>query len=316
MNRDLLHKVSAEHMRTDLNFICGNPLPYRKANYTRPGQNIDTLAEADAFIRNRLESAGCEVTETRHEVQAFRCDSSKPIHHWYSSPEPDDPFFAVSNIETCLPGSDRPDEIIQLISHKDSMSWIDSPGAHDNATGTVANIELARILSDYNLCRSVRFLFCNEEHTPWTSRFAAEAAAGRGDNIIAVLNVDSLDGKSDEQADAGKMSHVVGYSTDEGKALAEFVASRADRYGIDLEIELVFKEHINDDDGMFINAGFRTTVMNVGSWPYADSQYHLPGDIADRVNFENLVRSTQLLLAAIVDIDENGFVAGEKSSPA
>ena len=56
-------------------------------------------------------------------------------------------------------------------------------------------------------------------------------------------------------------------------------------------------------DGMFINAGFRTTVINSGSWPYADSEYHLPGDVPERVNIENVVRSTQLLLAAILDID-------------
>ena len=66
---------------------------------------------------------------------------------------------------------------------------------------------------------------------------------------------------------------------------------------------MCFKEQVNDDDGMFINAGFRTTVMNVGSWPYADSQYHLPGDVFERVNIENVMRSTQLLLAAILDID-------------
>ena len=35
---------------------------------------------------------------------------------------------------------------------------------------------------------------------------AAEAAAARGDQIIAVLNVDSLDGKSDEDMAAGKMT--------------------------------------------------------------------------------------------------------------
>ena len=53
---------------------------------------------------------------------------------------------------------------------------------------------------------------------------------------------------------------------------------------------------------MFINAGFCKTVINRGSWPNTDSEYHLPGDIPERVNIENVVRSTQLLLAAILDI--------------
>lgn len=302
--RDVLQQVSGERMRRDLFHLCRDPLPYRKANYTRPGQQISTLDEADAFIQRQLESVGFEVTSTSHRVQAFRCDSSKPVHHWYSSPEPDDPWFDVANLEITKRGTDKPDDIIQLISHKDSMSWIDSPGAHDNAVGTVVNLELARVLSACELRRSVRVLFCNEEHTPWTSRFAAEAAADRGDRIIAVLNVDSVDGKSDAEMAAGKMTHVVTYSTEEGRELAELVAACGLPNGIDLDVRVVFKEHINDDDGMFINAGFAASVMNLGSWPYADSEYHLPGDVPERVNIENVVRSTQLLLAAILQIDE------------
>jgi hypothetical protein len=300
---DALQRVCSERLRRDLFHLCRDPLPFRKVNYTRPGQNVNSLTEADAYVRGQLEAAGYAVTSTVHRVQPFRCDSSKPLHHWYSKPEPSDPCYDAANLEATRHGRARAEEIIQLIAHKDSMSWIDSPGAHDNAVGTVANLELARVLATCDLQRSVRFLFCNEEHTPWTSRFAADAAAARGDRIVAVLNVDSLDGKSDEEMAAGKLTHVVGYSTDEGRALAEFVVAGAARYNIGIEARTVFKPHVNDDDGMFIKAGFRTTVMNLGSWPYADSEYHLPGDVPERVNIENLVRSTQLLLAAVLELD-------------
>jgi len=65
----------------------------------------------------------------------------------------------------------------------------------------------------------------------------------------------------------------------------------------------VFKERVNDDDGMFIKAGFEHTVMNVGSWPYSDSEYHLEGDVPDRVNIENLRRSAQLVAATVLEVD-------------
>lgn len=301
-----LSNVSAERIRRDLFALSSDPLPYRKVNYTRSGQSINSLDETDVYIRRALEEYGYEVSKSTHRVQVFRCDSSKPLHHWYSPPDPTDPFYDACNLEAARSGEEVPDDIIQLVSHKDSMSWIDSPGAHDNAVGTVANLEIARLLADVPLRRSVRLLFCNEEHTPWTSRFAAESAAMRGDRIIAVLNVDSIDGKSDEEMAAGKMTHVVAYSTDEGRVLAELMVECARRYRIDLDVRCVFKDHINDDDGMFINAGFRATVMNIGSWPFADSEYHLPGDVPDRVNIENVVRSVRLLIATILELDERG----------
>ena len=304
----MLDLISGNRLRRDLYHLCKDPLVFRKANHTRPGQKIDSLAEADEYIRNQLGSAGYQVTTSPYQVQAFRCDENKPLHHWYSKPEATDPCYQVANLEATSRGSERPDEIIQLISHKDSMSWIDSPGAHDNAVGTVTNLELARIIPTCDLRRSVRILFCNEEHTPWTSRFAAEEAAARGDDIIAVMNVDSIDGKSDEEMAAGLKTHVVCYSTDEGRPLAELVAGCATKYDIDLDVRVALKEPINDDDGMFIKAGYRRTISNVGSMPYADSEYHLPGDIPERVDIENVVSSAQLLLAAIQEVDERGKI--------
>lgn len=306
MIRDLLQGVSAGRLQRDLTYLAADPLPFRKVNYTRPGQGLSSLDEADAYLEAQLRAAGWAVTRTAHRVQAFRCDATKPLHHWYSKPAPEDPWYDACNLEAEKAGGSHRGEIIQLIAHKDSMSWIDSPGAHDNCVGTVANLEIARVLATCPTRRTVRILLCNEEHTPWTSRFAAEAAAARGDRIVAVLNVDSLDGKSDADMAAGRLTHVVGYSTDEGHALADFVARCNRTHGIGLEVAVAFKQHINDDDGMFINAGFRTTVMNLGSWPYGDAEYHLPGDRPERVNLENLKRSTQLLLAAVLELDAQG----------
>jgi hypothetical protein len=305
MIQDALQKVSADRIRRDLFYLCRDPLPFRKVNYTRPGQSVSSLAEADEYLRDQLQSAGYDVTTTFYQVQAWRCDKTKqPPNQWFSMPDPSDPWYDAANLEVTRLGHAHPEEIIQLISHKDSMSWIDSPGAHDNGTGTVANMEVARILATCDLKRSVRVLFCNEEHWPWTSRFAAEAAAARGDRIIAVLNVDGLDSKSDELMTAGKLVHAIGYSTDEGRPLAEFIAACAVRHHIGLDVRTFFKEHVNDDDGMYIEAGFRTTAMNTGGG--GDKEYHLPGDIPERVSLENVLRSTQLLLAAVVEIAEGG----------
>ena len=301
--REAIARVSQDRIRRDLFHLSRDPLPFRKVNYTRPGATRNTLDETDEYLRAQVEAAGMVVRVTRYRVQAFRCDRTKPLHHWYSPPAPSDPYHEAANLEVTLRGGERPEEIIQLVSHKDSMSWIDSPGAHDNAVGTVANLELIRVLASVPHRRTVRVLFCNEEHTPWTSRFAAEEAAARGDRIVAVLNQDSLDGKPDIEAARGELTHVVAWSTEEGRELAELVAGCARRHAIPLDVHVAWKERVNDDDGMYINAGFRRTVMNIGSWPYGDDQYHLAGDTPDRVNLENLTASTRLVLAAVLELD-------------
>ena len=298
-----LAQVSSERLRQDLFHLAKSPLPFRKVNYTLPGHERCTLDETDDYLEAALATAGLPVTRTPYQVQAFRCDETKPLHHWYSRPEPSDPWYAACNVEAVRRGAELPDEIIQLVSHKDSMSWIDSPGAHDNCTGTVANLELARVLAGLRTRRTVRILFCNEEHTPWTSRFRAAESAKLGERIVAVLNQDSIAGKPDEARAAGILTHAAAYSTDEGKEIAELEERLNRELGLGLELNVFFKEHVNDDDGMFIKEGFRRTVMNVGSCPYRDSEYHLVGDVPERVDIENVRRSTQLVLATVLTLD-------------
>ena len=241
-----------------------------------------------------------------NRVRPYRCDETKKLHHWYSIPPETDPDYEARSIEVTLPGNESPAEIIQLIAHKDSQSWINSPGAHDNATGTVVNLELIRILAATPHRRTIRFLFCNEEHYPWHSAAMAQEAQKRGDDIIAVLNSDSFCGKPDEEMAAGRKILWSVYSTPEGKPLAELVVSMAAKYHIPIEAFVGASSSINDDDGSFINAGFRCTVINQGSFPYADFQYHLRGDIPERVDLENLKASAQVVLATILEVDGHG----------
>ena len=48
MIASLLSAVSADRLRRDLFHLSCDPLPFRKVNYTRPGQSQNSLAEADA----------------------------------------------------------------------------------------------------------------------------------------------------------------------------------------------------------------------------------------------------------------------------
>ena len=324
MNPELLEAVSCDRLHHDLFYLCRDPLPFRTVSYTIPWHTKNSLDEADDFIAAEMRKYSDHVSMIPYKLKPFRCNSSKPLHHWYSTPLPEDPWYDANCIEVILPGTKYPDEIIQLVSHKDSMSWINSPGAHDNAVGAVANMELVRVLSQLKLSRTLRVLFCNEEHWPWYSKDYAENARSRGDNIIAVMNQDSICGKSDAASAAQIRTLASVYSSHEGRGLAEFLRSECEKYQLPLAVTIAPKTSmkangalpapddanikflVNDDDGSFIKAGYLRTVMNLGSYPYGDPQYHLAGDTPERVDIINLELSVKLLMTAILDIDAGG----------
>jgi hypothetical protein len=296
-------KVEEANLRRDIFHLSEYPLPYRKLNFTRPGQHITTLDEADAFIAGQLEGCGYTVERESVQVQAFRCDRSKPRHHWYSQPEASDPWHAAHNLYAKKRGVSRPDEFIYLLSHKDSPSWLDCPGAYDNAVGTAGNLEIARVLAGMPTARSVWFVFCNEEHWPWTSITAAENAKARSDDLVAILNTDSIGGKSQADVDAGRHTNVSAYTKPEGKRLAELMVQVNDEYEIGLVQSIYRREAPGDDDGSFVNAGYPAAIINVGSFPFAEPNYHEAGDTADRVDVTNVRQTVQATLAAVLTLD-------------
>jgi len=303
---ELLERIDPEAIRRDLFFLCKSPLPWRKANSIVPGHTKSTLDETDDFLAERLGKLGYSPTKEAARVQAFGFNPSVTRAVAYVTPRPKDPWYVVHNVYAEKRGSDRPNEIILLIAHKDSQSWIDSPGAYDNGVGTVSILELARVLAKFpNRC-TIRFLWCNEEHTPWTSVLAAKNAKARGDNLIAIFNVDSIGGKSRAAIDAGKKPNVSLYTKPEGKRLADLVTRVNEEYRIGLEQRVVARTSPGDDDGSFVNAGFPSAIVNIGSFPYADPNYHDFGDMPEKVDIPNVHMAAKAILAAVLHTDRDG----------
>jgi hypothetical protein len=302
--RRLIGNVSSERMAKHVFYLARDPLPYRKLNLTLPGHEKNTLYEADDYLAGQLEAWGYHVEREGVQVQAFRRDTTKPKHAQYSSPKPEDPWYTAYNLYAEKKGRSHPEKIIVVLAHKDSQSWIDSPGANDNAVGTAGVLEMARVLAAYPSESTIRFLWCNEEHTPWTSKTAAQKAKARGDDIVAVFNLDGIGAKPAEQMAAGKKTNVTAYTRPEGKRLAELMAEVNARYSIGLEQRTVERSQPGDDDGSFVLAGYPAAVINIGSWPYGDPNYHAEGDIPEKSDVQNAARTVQATLAAVATLDQ------------
>ncbi len=107
----------------------------------------------------------------------------------------------ITNVVAELPGvGPGRDHIYILCAHYDSIAGgsrsnpsSPAPGADDNASGSAAVLEAARILSQYRFDRTIRFIhFAGEEQGMVGSQHYALAAAQRGDLIDGVINLDMI----------------------------------------------------------------------------------------------------------------------------
>jgi Zn-dependent M28 family amino/carboxypeptidase len=302
--KKLSAKVDQERIKKGLYYLAQNPLQRRVLNWSRPGQIASSLEEADAWITEQLRKSGYKPEFDSTRVRAFGRDRSKPLAHQYSTPPENSPWYTAHNIIVRKEGTDYPDELLIFIAHKDSQSWIESPGANDNAIGTCGALELARVVNKYKSKHTILFIFCNEEHTPWTSVTAAEAIKTSGKKVLAVINMDGIGVKPLSQA--GQLTNVTRYTTPEGERLADMMAILNTRHALGLQQSKYLSLQPGDDDGSFIKAGFPWAVLNIGSMPYGDPNYHTEGDTADKVDIKNAAVTVRLTLAALLNLDFNG----------
>jgi len=302
--RSLSSRVNKSKIQKGVYYLSSDPLPRRVLNWSVPGHTMSSLEEADAWISAQLKKYGYRPLYDSTKVRAFGRDTLKPVHHQYATPPADAPFYTARNVIAEKKGSKHPRQVIVIIAHKDSQSWIPSPGANDNAIGTVGALELARVLRKYRPEYTLRFIFCNEEHTPWTSITAAQNMKAAGEDVLALINLDALGGKPAEET--GRIKNVTRFTTPEGEKLADLMIRLNDELSIGLEQSKFQSSRPGDDDGSFIKAGFPWAVLNIGSLPYGDPNYHLETDTADRVDYESATRAVQLTLAFVLYIDKNG----------
>jgi len=103
------------------------------------------------------------------------------------------------DVVATIPGTVYPDTYIIVGGHYDSITYdnplVFAPGADDNASGTVAAIEMARVMmaNNYQPKCSIRFVtFAAEEFGLWGSEYYATMADQTDMNIRIMINHDMI----------------------------------------------------------------------------------------------------------------------------
>jgi len=215
------------------------------------------------------------------------------------------PQGAGHNVYVTKVGTVYPNVYIEITAHLDSV--MSSPGGGDNASGSTAVIELARVLKDYPNRYSMRFiLFVGEEYNDqrddayFGSNYHVQQALARGEQIKAGLNMDSI-GRPYADNPTGYMNGI-SYNNAASERIADLFDQVTTQYGIDIGVSKLGNAQ-NSDQISYWNSG--QTAVGSGGWSffYNDPNYHNCGDTLANLSFDNTLRVAQQNLAVGLKLD-------------
>lgn len=246
----------------------------------------DKLVQAAEYLRSTFGEIGYEVTSQTYEVEEKVCE----------------------NIEAEIAGTERPEEILVIGAHYDSVHG--SPGANDNGTGVAAMLALARMWKQKPSTRTVRFVgFVNEEQPFFQtddmgSLRYAQRSRERGESIILMFSLETMGFFSKEPGSQSYPAPLSLFYPTIGNFIA-FVGNTEHEQWVKRVIEMFRKVAAFPSEGAalwgwipgvgwsdhwaFWKEGFPAImVTDTALFRYPD--YHTSGDTPDKVHYEHLAR--------------------------
>jgi hypothetical protein len=254
----------------------------------RNTQRYQELRRAEEYIRGRFTALGFRVHE-----QSYPADGKQ-----------------VKNIWVEVQGTRRQQEIVVVGAHYDSPPG--SPGADDNASGTAALLELARLLREAKPARTLRFVaFVNEEPPFFQtdlmgSRVYAAEAARRKEKITAMLSLESI-GYFDETPGSQRYPFPLSLLFPDTGDFIGFVGSFGGRSFLRRTVGSFRGTSLFPSEGVaapefFAGIGWSDhwsfwqegypAVMVTDTAPFRNPHYHESTDTPDRLDYGRLARVT------------------------
>jgi hypothetical protein len=253
-----------------------------------------------------------------------------------------DKSIAMANVMATLKGTDPNDDRVFMVSgHIDSRVTdvmnreSAAPGANDDGSGTVAVIELARVMAKSKFPATIIFVVVSgEEQGLLGANYLAEKAMKQNWNLEALLNNDIMGSNNSNETNiidntrlrifseglpAFEMDKKVGAirqygAENDGKArqLARYVKETGERYVDNLEIVMIYR---NDrflrggDHTPFVNRGFAAVRLSEMNENFLHQHQDLRvengveyGDLIKFIDFEYLRKNTCVNLASLANL--------------
>ncbi len=251
------------------------------------------------FIESTLTKAGCDVVRQGYEVMEKTC----------------------FNVAGEIPGGKNPDEIVLIGAHYDSLRG--TCGANDNGSGVAAALALARRLADKASDRTLRFVFFANEEPPFFrtedmgSWVYARGCRARGDNILAMLSLETMGCYSDEPKSQNYPFPFSLFYPSTGDFIG-FASNMGPSKQLLHEVITSFRQNCRfpsvaaaipggvpgvgwSDHWAFWQEGYRA-IMITDTAPFRYEHYHTAGDTPDKIDYERLARVVSGLEAVILEL--------------
>lgn len=198
------------------------------------------------------------------------------------------------NILATKTGTKYPEKQFIICGHYDAMpSGTTNYGADDNASGTSAVMEAARVLANFPLEYSVVFIAFDEEEIGLVGSEAyADSAAIRGDQILGVLNLDMIAWDSDNDFKL----HVI--TNNASSDLADLFISGCNVYTPEIVTKKKFDNVANSDHAPFWPKGYKA-FLAIEDLSDFNPYYHTLNDKFSTLNQPFFISVTKAAIATL-----------------
>ncbi|HXG86565.1 MAG TPA: M28 family metallopeptidase [Pyrinomonadaceae bacterium] len=243
----------------------------------------------------------------------------------------------LTNVVATLKGTTNPERVYVVSGHYDSMctsptdATCDAPGANDDASGTAAVVEMARVMSKRKFDATIVFMAVpGEEQGLLGATYFAEQAKKNAMNIEAMFTNDIIGGvmsyknapnrqsvrvfaegvPSDEtEQQAGTRRSVGGENDSASRQLGRFIKEVADVYSPKFRVQVVYRRDRYGRGGdhiPFLERGFAAVRFTEPHEDYTHQHQNLRtennifyGDTIEFVDFGYIANVTRINAASL-----------------
>jgi len=248
----------------------------------------------------------------------------------------------LTNVVATLKGTTDPDRVYVVSGHYDSMctsptdAKCDAPGANDDASGTAAVLELARVMSKRKFDATIVFMTVpGEEQGLLGATYFAQQAVEKKMNIDAMFTNDIIGGVTSQKnsqfrdrvrvfsegvpsnestQEANTRRSVGGENDSASRQLARFIKEQSDRYLKNFHAWMIYRRDRygrGGDHDPFLERGFPAVRFTESDEDYTHQHQNVRtengvfyGDTPEYVDFEyvaNVARVNLISLASLAN---------------